>query len=273
MNAEYWSNDDFVITPNNVILLDFSFKVNGIEIQNNEITYSNQYNNFNNKFVALVRNLNFKSGLSYENAERTDYGDVNQDGKVDNLLTELTTGKGWICIGGYGKTKNGNGFIGSFDGNNNKLSNLYINDNEEKNAVGLFGRIAGDREKYIQNFEISGNILCNVKNVGGLIGHANNANNTIIENCYFNGKIENLAENIYLSGTGGIIGYGRVKKIDRCYCKGEIVNHNAENNAATAGILGYTSNAVYIENSYNEAKIQRNRNDWRNIWAWNLYYT
>ena len=56
----------------------------------------------------------------------------------------------------------------------------------------------------------------------------------------------------------------------KCYCKGEIINHNADNNAATAGILGQTSNMMYIENSYNEAKIQRNKNDWRNIWKWEL---
>ena len=253
-------------------LLDFSFCVNGITIENNEITYSNTFNNFNNKFIALVRSLNFKSGLSYENAERTDYGDVNQDGQVEDLLTELTTGKGWICIGGYGETENASGFYGSFEGNSKKIINLYINDNEDKNAAGLFGRIAGEREKSIQNIGVSGNILCNTKYAGGLIGHYNNALNTIIENCYFNGKIENLAENINLSGTGGIIGHGStVKKITGCYCKGEIINHNTANNIGTGGIIGYVNVSAYIDNSYNEAKVQRCKTSRRYSRRWWKY--
>ena len=49
-------------------------------------------NNFENKKIKLKRNLDFESELSYADWERTDYGDVNRDGNIDILMTELTTG-------------------------------------------------------------------------------------------------------------------------------------------------------------------------------------
>lgn len=49
-------------------------------------------NNFENKKIKLERNLDFESELSYADWERTDYGDVNKDGKINSFMTELTTG-------------------------------------------------------------------------------------------------------------------------------------------------------------------------------------
>lgn len=58
------------------------------------VAFSNmsKNNNFENKKVILQRNLNFKSKLSYANWETKDFGDINKDGIIDDLMTELTTG-------------------------------------------------------------------------------------------------------------------------------------------------------------------------------------
>ena len=42
------------------------------------------------KTIVLKRNLNFKSTLSYNNFESIDYGDLNEDGKIEDIRTELT---------------------------------------------------------------------------------------------------------------------------------------------------------------------------------------
>ena len=237
-------------------LLDFSFCVNGITIENNEITYSNTFNNFNNKFIALVRSLNFKSGFSYENAERTDYGDVNQDGQVEDLLTELTTGKGWICIGGYGETQNTNGFYGTFEGNEMKISNLYIN-NVETNlqANGLFGAALNTK---IRNLSLFGYIHCNSKRAGAFIGLINSSGSlSIINNCIFSGEIKN--EYGEKETTGGIIGYCSNTQISECMNKGTIIGSNdgdiSNGVGGTGGIIGDSYSNSEIINCINFGKI------------------
>ena len=227
-------------------LLDFSLTVNGIIIENNEITYSTKYNNFNNKYVSLVKNLNFRLPLSYENAERIDYGDINQDGKVDNLLTELTTGKGWIPIGGNGH----GGFCGNFNGNNKKIENLFIHNVSHTENAALFGALdIGHESTSIENLGVKGTIYCNSNYAAGIeSGHTYATKN--IKNCYFEGTIENISGMI-----GGIVAassYGC--NIEHCYVKGNI---NGKNLAG--GIIASASGSggikVIITDCYNESTI------------------
>ena len=49
-------------------------------------------------YVELMNDLDFKRDSSYAKATRTDFGDINEDGTVDTLKTELTTGQGFPCI-------------------------------------------------------------------------------------------------------------------------------------------------------------------------------
>ncbi len=211
-------------------LLDFSLTVNGITIENNEIKYTTG-KNFSGKHVSLVKNLDFKLPLSYENAERIDYGDINQDGKVEKLLTELTTGKGWIPIGG---NVNNSSFNGKFNGNNHKISKLYMNNTNE--SSGLFGYVVGGSIKCLG---VIGNINCSSSWAGGISG---NSYRFSMENCYFEGKIYNDKTS---SITGGLIGSGGTLK--QCYCSGEITG--VDN---VGGIIGYGGT---IENSYNSSNI------------------
>lgn len=229
-------------------LLDFSFIVNGIKVENDSLSFDGDSKDFQNEYINLVRNLNFKSELSYENAERVNYGDVNQDGRVDSLITELTTGKGWICIGGYA---NWNKFFrGTFLGETHKISNLYINETNYLKVNGLFGR---NMNSTINNLGVTGNIFCNSQYAGGIGGYNTLAN---MNNCYFYGTIENILEEKTPCETGGLNGFFS-GTINNCHCKGNIIAHNTANRGYAGGICG--SFTGIIKDSYNEASIHSAR--------------
>ena len=230
-------------------LLDFSLTVNGITIENNEIKYITG-KNFSGKYVSVVKNLDFKLPLSYENAERIDYGDINQDGKVEKLLTELTTGKGWICIGGYGSTKNGAGFSGIFEGNSKYIRNLYINNTDSVSTNGMFGSAT---KAIIKELNVTGYINCVATKAGGIVGIVYN-NNIELKSCSFNGDITNTGY------AGGIVGHlwGTSFTIEQCNCKGKITSLDNQ----SAGIIGRIdgNSGGNITNSYNEASIKGKSN-------------
>lgn len=227
-------------------LVDLSYKVNGIVVDENEIlTYTNSRNTFAGKYIILTKNLNFKLPLSYENSARKDYGDINGNGTVEELLTELTTGTGWIPIGGNGKDELGS-LNGIFKGNNKSIINLYINNSSEKSYVGLFGRI---NSAIIENINIKGNIYCNATYVAGIVGYGNKE----INNCSFNGKIENIKENVR-STTAGIIAYASESVIEKCHNNG-----NIKGKFQTGGIIG--SGTANIINCFNDGNLFSDTND------------
>ena len=61
-------------------LVAFSNIVNGIGIKlnNGQAVTIAKNDTFQNKYVILTRNLNFKSKYSYEDSTRTDFGDINR---------------------------------------------------------------------------------------------------------------------------------------------------------------------------------------------------
>ena len=182
-------------------LVTFSNMVNGegIRLENGNPVEITTANSFSGKYVVLKTSLNFKSELSYQNSERTDFGDINgieDDGNT--LINEMTTGTGFIPIGrGYPPIL---GFCGNFNGGNNKISNLYIN-NSEEDYKGLFGECFYGM--YVKNLELEGEITG--KNlVGGIVGYvAGNGSSSGIENCIVNCTIKGR------SMVGGIIGRRR----------------------------------------------------------------
>ena len=73
-------------------LVTFSNMVNGsgIKLENGNPVEITTSNNFSGKNIVLKRSLNFKSALSYNNCKSIDYGDLNEDGKIEDIITELT---------------------------------------------------------------------------------------------------------------------------------------------------------------------------------------
>ena len=228
-------------------LVDLSYKVNGIVAkEDGTLEYTSNRNSFANKYVVLINNLDFKSAESYENFERTDYGDINGNGEVEILLKELTTGKGWIPIGGYGQ--NGAGaFSGTFNGNNKIISELYIKNSDYTSNIGLFGT-ASNTATTIEKLGVRGNIYCNSQLAAGIICGSSYGTKRI-NDCFFEGIIENQS-----GTTGGIIAHpSRPCIINNCYTKGKIEGKTV------GGIIGSGDNSgallLTIDNCYNEAEI------------------
>ena len=117
-----------------------------------------------------------------------------------------------ISLAGYQWTPIGASinFYGSFDGNNNKITNLFINRSFE--AAGLFGGVINGTIKNlgVEDVNISGIHVF----VGGIVGGAMESK---ITNCYFTG---NVGGGEFCGG--GIVGYVLDCNITNCYSTGEV---------------------------------------------------
>ena len=237
------------------------YKIQSIE---DLVELSNQVNggkNYSGEVIELATDLDFKSILSYEDYTRTDFGDINGDGKIDNLMTELKTGTGFIAIG-----NSTNQFVGIFKGNNHTISNLYINTTNQ--YEGLFGYIQGGsvEELNLVNVQISGGNV-----VGGIAGHL--GKNSKIIKCSVSGTIDiaksysvggitgvvreaviedciNYAQITGGTSVGGIAGASWSSSVEKSINKGHIKGtlYSTDNGTSTGGIVG-AFNDEFIENT------------------------
>mgnify|MGYP004512851775 FL=1 len=118
---------------------------------------------FKGKYVILSKTLDFKANSSYKDPTTTIYGDLNEDGVVEDIKTELTK-QGEDCRGfpGIGRTF----FSGIFDGRENYIKNLYQNGKEKD--VSLFLVLSNDVE--IKNLNITGKIIGKSDAAGFYVG-------------------------------------------------------------------------------------------------------
>ncbi len=205
-------------------LLDLSKAVNSGE------TYTGKY-------FELTRDLDFSDKNSYNDSERTDYGNLNGIEDNNTLINEMTTGTGWIPIGNSGA----NNFHGIFNGTNKKIKNLYINIETQQEQLGLFGYTSNS---IIKNLNLYGNINTKLKSdTGALIGRAINTN---IENV---NNYVNITSMVGSYALGGIIGsvFSGNAIVKNCVNYGNITNGNN-----TGGLVGYNGGSLTIENSHNE---------------------
>ena len=257
--------DDEVIEDENVVeissiedLVDFSKAVNN-------------GNTYENVTVKLTRNLDFNEKSSYKNYQDTSYGDLNENGKVESIMEELTNkdGIGFTPIG-YG---NNIGFSGNFDGESYEIRNIYIHPKLTKydiSAIGLFVTTNG----IVKNLGISGKIyggltggitakakgnvincynkceIYSIFNAGGIVGAGVQGSN--ISNCYNIGTINGFGN------VGGISGdsYGN---INNCYNLGKIINIPTNGGSMmmifAGGIVGEGGPGSNISNCYNAGEI------------------
>ena len=83
-------------------LISFSNMVNGsgIKLEDGKPTEITSGNSFNGKYIELKTSLNFKSKISYNDSERTDFGNINgEENDGNTLINEMTTGTGFRAIG------------------------------------------------------------------------------------------------------------------------------------------------------------------------------
>ena len=263
---EIWCVEDLVAFSN---MVDGS----GIVLENGEPVQVTTANGFGGKYIVLKASLNFKSKLSYQNSERTDFGDINGNTDDGNtLINEMTTGTGFKPIGMDGRK-----FSGNFNGKGYKIYNLFIDYSqiETNQNVGLFGTITSAK---ISNLEISGQIKGNWETAGiagyitsgefdtcinkaDIIGHnhvggiAGYGKGTVkVTNCENYGNIKFERGSYADSGAGGIVG-ALATEIENCFNYG-----NVQGNGNCAGIIGVGATTSII-NCYNEGKIETENNN------------
>lgn len=186
--------------------------------------------------IELERSLNFNSIFSYNDYTTTKYGDLNEDGTINNLLIELTdkNGIGFKPIGS---------FSGTFDGHKHEIQNIYIN---KSGGVGLFDNLLSD--SLVENIGITGEIVSNNSTAGG-IANCCGSNVKFLE-CYSSCTIN---ANNYAGGIVGSSGVNQKTYFINCYNKGNITSENSY----AGGIVAYNHGSAvsYILNCYNEGNI------------------
>lgn len=161
------------------------------------LEWSNNANNYKNKNIKLENTIDFNSTGSYKDY-KSKLTDINGNGEVEELITELTTGTGFKPIAK---------FEGIFNGQDNYIRNLYENYNT--NNIGLISD--GNRKGTIKNLNITGNINGN-ENVGAIVGKKAKE----LYNC------NNYAKIFGDTNIGGLEGYGVGSSILNCNNYGEI---------------------------------------------------
>lgn len=242
--------------------------INGVAV---DIT-SEEY--FAQKYIVLKTDLDFKSGFSYINSERTDFGDINgNDSDGNQLMIEMTTGTGFAPIG-Y-KSCN---FSGIFNGEGHKIKNLYEKNKSDSDVLGLFGMIKNSTIRNIKvegNISTAGDVTGRYTSAGGIVGYGSGkiincisdvnidivgygaagilgreADNAEIINCINLATITNTTES-----TAGIVGRSESNiKIYNCYNLGDIISMGYQ----VGGILGFVCNEATVINVYNAGNIPSN---------------
>lgn len=206
------------------------------------------------------------------------FADISQDenfsGETVQLANDITANVGiasetaWVPSeeGGTSRTLKPIGkaeaFAGTFNGNGNTISGIYVNEQGNTNTdrfVGLFGRVTGTvqdfklENSYIQSKasmvgSVVGFFFGNMQNVyssayvnssnteaGGLVGRfGSTESNNVISQCWFAGTVTTSAKH-----SGGIVGRVNMgtKTIRDCLNSGSI-NSSCDKDANVGGIVG-----------------------------------
>lgn len=176
---------------------------------------------YSGKYISLTIGLDFSNKQSYVNSNTTVFGDINGNGIVEGLMTELTTESGFLPIGNNSKK-----FHGNLLGNENCIKNFYIN-RSSSDYVGLFGYNNGT----IDNFKFSHSNVSGKEYISVISG----INNGTIKNITMSNS-----KTFGVDSTGLIAGdnYGTITGIN--------INDSTVigKNNAIGGVAGYSNNII-----------------------------
>ena len=227
--------------------------------------------------IILLNNLDYNPNFVFE--MDTETGEPIIKDRVTGELTSETP-ISWLPIGDYYGYYDEAlddwfeidlAFKGIFDGDNHKISGLYINEDRDESYLGLFGYIC-DAE--IKNVGIENSYICGDGYFDRVGGIASSAQDSIIENCYNSGNISGYVV------AGGIVGESFRSLIMSCYNEGNIIADGSDGYAGgivgngggemgistiiecynTGIIMAYRAGGIVsfgsmVSNSYNEGKI------------------
>ncbi|MBP3255330.1 MAG: MucBP domain-containing protein [Clostridia bacterium] len=245
-----------------------------LAIDNEMIDNDNTY--ADTKFV-LANDIDFSDEESYRDATSTTYGDINEDGEVSDIKTELTTGNGFKSIGLYFYTEEWDyndqhysrteskfkPFSGTFDGNGHEIKNINQSGRE---YAGLFAML---KNAVVKNLTISGTIVTGGSDYSLAAGSiaAKAVNSISLENCnneasvnsnYAGGLIGNVDGYALSSEETNALTQSDILKIKNCKNSGTIDGINAGGivgrfNNSSSSIKMYES--IFIEDCKNTGTI------------------
>ena len=230
--------------------LDDPYKIEKVEDLIKLFINVSNGNSYKDTYFKLMNKIDFLDEDSYSNINDTSYGDINEDGNIAGIKDELTSGNGiYGIINKYVKMDGDNtticSFDGSFNGDNNQITNLQITIPVVNNQsyVGLFAINKGT----ISNLKIIGNINSTneiIENTNMFIGMLTSKNEGTIQSCTVAGtiKISENSENAKIL-LGGLVGENIGTILDSSS------SINIESNCEKAGITAKNSVDSSIANS------------------------
>jgi len=187
---------------------------------------------------------------TYVNAGNTNYNDKYYKLGNDISLSAYQSGAGWTPIGTEMGTGSAGSFYGVFDGNNKKITGLYINA-PNLNAVGLFGSTVN---AVIKNLAVENVNIRGGNNVGGIVGYIVSGHpNTqgfreSMIRCYTTGQVSGT---VYVGGVvGWLEGYPNPTGVYDCYstCK-------VSGDGFVGGIAGRAKYYSFLERCYSTGEV------------------
>ncbi|MEE0908564.1 MAG: hypothetical protein U0L43_10345, partial [Muribaculaceae bacterium] len=220
-------------------------------------TESDPYLIYNENQLAQLGNFLNQEGVYFR---------LQKDLDMTDWIAENNPSQGWMPVG-----VSSSPFKGIFDGNNHKISGIFIN-RSSTNCVGFFGYISSAT---ITNLTVEYSSIKGDENVGGLAGYAESstitgcnvvvtANDAITGNSATGGLV-GLCSGTNISGSafvgnitgagnvGGVIGYGQgTFTINDVAATG-----NISGSSSVSGIAGYLTSgaAVTFVKAFSNCKI------------------
>ncbi len=156
-----------------------------------------------------------------------------QTADIDLDISPYNTGLGWNPLGAEANT----GFAGHYDGNNYKITNLFI-DRSSQNWVGLFRYIYGNA--VVENMRIEEADVTGRYEVGVLSGRIVDSE---INNIYSSGSVTGIVD------AGGVLGFSLSTDIDSTF---SVVNVSLTNRGG--GLIGRADRGN-ITNSFSSGTV------------------
>ena len=222
-----------------------AYQISKIEDLINFSINLNQGETYKNQYFILNNSIDFQDDNSYLNPQDTSFGDLNNDGKVDGIKQELTTGQVFIKVGSDNEKNNQNNepiFEGNFNGNGKIISNLIIDVPAEQinDSIGLFYNNQG----IINDLKVVANIVIpNVSEKTASIGIIAGKNSGTIQKCKVEGEIIANTENVNNLAIAGVVGENTGNILDSSS------DVNISSNQLKAGITAKNTKIDDIENS------------------------
>jgi prepilin-type N-terminal cleavage/methylation domain-containing protein len=189
----------------------------------------NAGNTYSGKYLSFTNSFDLNNLRSYKDPNTIVFGDINGNGTVEGLLTELSSGAGFVPIG-----TEINKFSGRILGNANCIFDLFIN-RPTTAFAGLFGYNNGAtiRALSLNNVNITG-----ANYTGGLVGY--NLNSTV--------SSINVTGNVTGQNYSGLVAGASHADLSTAKVTSVIVHGNVNGADYVGGIVG--NNSAYGGTNY-----------------------